>query len=397
MTIAPGRPRHDHPARPAAQWAAARMLAHTLPAALPEESVPLAAATGRTLAAPLRAAVPLPGFDNSAMDGYAVRGDGPWRVVDRVLAGRTHAVASLVAHTAVEVATGAPVPDGADRVVPYEAADRTGDVVRATPGDRRHIRRAGEYAQPGQELAPAGSRVTPTTVGLAASVGLDALTVHARPRVRLVVSGDELVHTGLPRWGRVRDAIGPMLGPLLPAWGAVLLDSRMVGDDPDWFAEAIADSTADADVTIVCGASSVGPADGLHSSLRRLRAVVHVDDVACRPGHPQVLAQVGPRWIVGLPGNPYAALVAALTLVDPMLAALAGRSLAELDAAVLAGPLRPDDLNTRIVPVRRRDGQLRLVEGAHPGYLGAAATADAFAVVLPGWQPGDGVGLLTLP
>ncbi|WP_405097343.1 molybdopterin molybdotransferase MoeA [Micromonospora sp. NBC_01412] len=397
MTIAPGRPRHDHPARPAAEWAAARMLAQTLPAALPEESVPLAAATGRTLAAPLRAAVPLPGFDNSAMDGYAVRGDGPWRVVDRILAGRTHTVASLVAHTAVEVATGAPVPDGADRVVPYEAADRTGDVVRATPGDRRHIRRAGEYAQPGQEVAPAGSRVTPTTVGLAASVGLDMLTVHAQPRVRLVISGDELVHTGLPRWGRVRDAIGPMLGPLLSAWGAALLDSRMVGDHPDWFAGAIADSTADADVTIVCGASSVGPADGLHSSLRRLRAVVHVDGVACRPGHPQVLAQVGPRWIVGLPGNPYAALVAALTLVDPMLAALAGRSLAELDAAVLAGPLRPDDRNTRIVPVRRRDGQLRPVEGAHPGYLGAAATADAFAVVLPGWQPGDNVSLLTLP
>ncbi|MER6591155.1 molybdopterin molybdotransferase MoeA, partial [Micromonospora purpureochromogenes] len=372
------------------------MLAHTLPAALPAESVPLATATGRTLAAPLRAAVPLPGFTNSAMDGYAVRGDGPWRVVDRVLAGRVHTVAPLAAHTAVEVATGAPVPDGTDRVVPYEAADRTGDVVRATPGDRRHIRHAGEYAQPGQEIAPAGSRLTPATVGLAASVGLDMLTVHARPRVRLVISGDELVHTGLPRWGRVRDAVGPMLGPLLAAWGALLSDSRMVGDHPDWFAEAISDSTTDADVTVVCGASSVGPADGLHPSLRRLHAVVHVDGVACRPGHPQVLAQVGPRWIVGLPGNPYAALVAALTLLDPLLAALDGRPLPELDAAVVADPLRPDARNTRILPVRRRDGHLRLVEGAHPGYLGAAATADAFAVVPSRWQPGDRVALLTL-
>ena len=234
-------------------------------------------------------------------------------------------------------------------------------------------------------------------MGLAASVGLDTLLVRARPRVRLVISGDELITTGPPRWGRVRDAIGPMLGPLLSAWGAVLLDSRMVGDDPDWFTEAIRDSTTDADVTIVCGASSVGPADGLHFALRRLRAVVHVDGVACRPGHPQVLAQVGPRWIVGVPGNPYAALVAALTLVDPLLAALAGRPLAELDAAVLADPLQPDDRNARVMPVRRRDARLRLVDGAHPGYLGAAAAADAFAVVPPGWQPGDHVGLLTLP
>ncbi|MFC4149484.1 molybdopterin-binding protein [Micromonospora mangrovi] len=175
------------------------------------------------------------------------------------------------------------------------------------------------------------------------------------------------------------------------------LESRMVGDDPDWFAAAIADSTTDADVTLVCGASSVGPADGLHSALRRLSAVAHVDGVACRPGQPQVLAQRGARGIVGLPGNPYAALVAALTLVEPLLAALAGRSPAEPETAPLADALPPDDRHTRIVPVRRRHGRLRLVEGAHPGYLGAAATADAFAVVPPGWQPGDAVSLRTVP
>ncbi|MFF0659387.1 molybdopterin molybdotransferase MoeA [Micromonospora tulbaghiae] len=397
MTIAPHHTDSHHSSRPATEWAAARALAHRLPAPLPAESVPLASAAGRTLAAPLVAAVPLPGFDNSAMDGYAVRGPGPWRVAGRILAGRTHAVAPLVEGTAVEVATGAPVPARADRVVPYEIADRIGDVLRAVPGDRRHIRSAGEYAARGQELVPTGSPVTPAVLGLAASVGLDHLTVRARPRARLVISGDEVIHAGRPPWGRVRDAIGPMLTPLLSAWGADLLGPRMVGDQPDWFAEAIADSTREADVTVVCGASSVGPADGLHASLRHLGAVAHVDGVRCRPGHPQVLAQAGAQWIVGLPGNPYAALVAALTLIDPLLTGLAGRPPADLDTAVLTDPLRLDERNTRIVPVRRGARGVRLVDGAHPGYLGAAADADALAVVPPGWRPGTPVGLLTLP
>ncbi|MFG1674086.1 molybdopterin molybdotransferase MoeA [Micromonospora sp. NPDC049282] len=397
MTIAPHRPDRHRSAPTATGWAAARALAHRLPAPLPGESVPLASAIGRTLAAPLIAAVPLPGFDNSAMDGYAVRGPGPWRVVGRVLAGRTHAVAPLVEGAAVEVATGAPVPDRADRVVPYEAADRVGDVLRAAPGDRRHIRRVGEYADRGQELVPAGSPVTPAVLGLAASVGLDHLTVRARPRARLLISGDEVVHAGRPPWGRVRDAIGPMLAPLLSAWGVNLLDSRMVGDEPGWFVEAIADSTRDADVTVVCGASSVGPADGLHASLRHLGAVAHVDGVRCRPGHPQVLAQAGARWIVGLPGNPFAALVATLTLVDPLLTGLAGRPPADLDTAVLTDSLRPDDRNTRIVPVRRGAQGLQVVDGAHPGYLGAVAGADALAVVPPGWHHGTPVGLLAPP
>ena len=397
VTTAPHHTGSHHSSRPATEWAAARALAHRLPAPLPAESVPLASAAGRTLAAPLVAAVPLPGFDNSAMDGYAVRGPGPWRVVGQILAGRTHAVAPLVEGTAVEVATGAPVPGRADRVVPYEIADRIGDVLRAVPGDRRHIRCAGEYAARGQELVPAGSPVTPAVLGLAASVGLDHLTVRARPRARLLISGDEVVHAGRPPWGRVRDAIGPMLAPLLSAWGADLLGPRMVGDQPDWFAGAIADSTRDADVTVVCGASSVGPADGLHASLRHLGAVAHVDGVRCRPGHPQVLAQAGARWIVGLPGNPYAALVATLTLIDPLLTGLAGRPPADLDTAVLTDPLRLDERNTRIVPVRRGARGLRLVDGAHPGYLGAAADADALAVVPPGWRPGTPVGLLTLP
>ncbi|MEU1810697.1 molybdopterin molybdotransferase MoeA [Micromonospora aurantiaca (nom. illeg.)] len=381
----------------AVDWALARRLAHDLASPAAARAVPLDSAVRRILAAPVRAAVPLPGFDNAAMDGYAVHGPGPWQVVDRVLAGCTRLPASLTDGTAVEIATGAPVPRGTDRVVPYEAADRRGDTVSAPPDERRHVRRRGEYARPEQVLVPAGARVTPPVVGLAAAVGLDRLTVHPRPRLRVIVSGNELVTSGRPGWGRVRDAIGPMLHPLLASWGAEMLDSRLVGDEPDWFAAAVADSIGEADVTVVCGASSVGPADGLHRTLERLSATVHVDGVACRPGHPQVLAQLGPRWLVGLPGNPYAALVGALTLVEPLLAGLTGASLPDAEPVPLRDTLAPDHRRTRILPVRWSGGAVRLVQGDQPGFLGGAAVADGFAVVPPGWCGDERVGLLRLP
>ncbi|GAA2359708.1 molybdopterin molybdotransferase MoeA [Dactylosporangium salmoneum] len=377
-------------------WASARLLAHMLPTPGPAELVPLAEAAGRTLAAPLRAATALPGFDNAAMDGYAVRGTGPWRVGDRILAGCADVPAALADGTAAEIATGAPVPAGTDRVVPYEAAERIGDLVMAADNTRRHIRRRGEYVRPEQPLLSAGATVTVPVLGLAAAIGLDAVAVYPRPRVRLLVSGNELVTAGPPPWGRMRDAIGPMLVPLLASWGAELVGTTMIGDDADGFAAAVADSAADADLTVVCGASSVGPADGLHQALDRLRAVVYVDGVDCRPGHPQVLARAGSGWIAGLPGNPYAALVAAFTIVEPMLAGLTGRPLPQPRRARLAGTLTPDDRRTRILPVRTAAEGVRLVDGGQPGFLGGAAAADAFAVVPPG-PLADSVELLHLP
>ncbi|MCU7729088.1 molybdopterin molybdotransferase MoeA [Actinoplanes sp. KI2] len=386
----------EHPTSTSLDWAAARLLAYTLATPGPAEVVPLAEAAGRTLAAPLAAVVPLPGFDNAAMDGYAVRGPAPWRVAGRILAGHAVLPEPLADGAAVEIATGAPVPPGTDRVVPYEDAGRDGDRVWGADGPRRHIRWQGEYARPGQQLLPAGAIVTPPVLGLAASVGLDAVAACPRPRVRLLVSGSELVVSGPPPWGRVRDAIGPMLVPLLTSWGADLPATRMVDDDADEFADAVAACAGDAELTVVCGASSVGPADGLHRALDRLGAVVHVDGVACRPGHPQVLARHGEGWIVGLPGNPYAALVAAFTLVEPLLAGLAGRAPATPVRAPLVEPVPPDARRTRILPVRRAGDGFRPVGGGQPGYLGGAAGADGFAVLPPGPVAGP-VEILRLP
>lgn len=383
---------HGVAAPPPLSWHRARALAHRLAAPLPAETVPLSAAAGRTLAAGVRAGTALPACDNAAMDGFAVAGAGPWRLVGRVLAGEPPAVA-LAPGTAVEVATGAPVPAGTARVVPYEAARRVGDALDAPPGGRAHVRRAGEYLAAGAEVLPAGGPLPPPALGLAAAAGADVVAVRRRARVCVLVTGAEVAAAGVPPpWG-VRDAVGPVLAALLPAWGAAAEPTRYLADAaPAALAAAVA--AGPADVAVVCGATSAGPTDHLRPALAALGAAVHVAGVACRPGHPQILAATGPRWVVGLPGNPYAALVAAWTLLHPLLTGLAGRDLPTLPRAPLAGPAPEDGPATRIVPVRRDGHAVRTVPGAAPGHLGAAAAADALAVLPPGWREDGYVELL---
>jgi molybdopterin molybdotransferase len=389
-----GRHHHSGQAMP---WADARALAHRLPVPLGVQDVPLAQAAGRTLGVALHAATSLPGFDNAAMDGYAVRGSGPWRLVGGVLAGGFPLV-ELAHGEAMEIATGAPMPRFADRVVEYEVTNRCGSIVSASPGPRRHIRRAGEYVKPGQELLPAGHVLTAAALGLAASVGVDVVRARTRPTVRVLVTGDELVMSGVPPYGKVRDAIGPAIVALLDGWDVEHPLLRRVPDDPaDALTTAISTSVTDADVTIVCGSCSVGPADGLHRAIDAIGATVHIDGVACRPGHPQVLAQAGSHWLIGIPGNPFAALVAAVTLLQPLLAGLAGRLLPELPGLPLRGEVRPVAGFTRLVPVRWHQREAHVINGAHPSYLGPAAQADALAAVTSTWQPGEVVDLVPIP
>ena len=375
-------------------WRQARELAFEVPAPLPAESVPLCMAAGRVLARPVLAQAAIPGFDNSAMDGFAVRGPDPWRVVARVLAGQADP-GSLQPGTAVEIATGAPVPCCTDRVVPYERSRRSGDEIVATETlPRTHIRLAGEDACPGKMLLSAGLSLSPAAIGLAASAGLDMVEVHREPLVRIIVTGDELVDDGIPGPGQVRDAIGPMLPSLLDAFGAGRPVLHRLPDRSSVLADAIHEATED--VVIVCGATSVGPADGLHAALEELDATVHVDGVDCRPGHPQVLAAAAGRLVVGLPGNPFAALVAAYTIGQPLLARLSGRPFPTPTSVPVTGSVATPVPRTRLVPVRRVDVHAEAIGGEGPGFLGAAALADALAVIEPGWRAGDAAPLLPL-
>jgi molybdopterin molybdotransferase len=394
-------------------WTEARQAARQAGKPLEVVAVPLAQALGAVLAVPLRALVAVPSFDNSAMDGYAVAGHGPWTVVGWVRAGSavrsatsrptdlsTDPAAGLTADSAagwvggslgdgqaVGIVTGAPVPCGAEGVLPVECAEVVGGLVMGNVVAGRHVRRLGETCPAGELLLPAGVVVAPAVLGLAASVGHDTLAVHRPPRVAAVVTGDEVVVAGLPRPGLVRDAIGPVLPGLIRAAGGESAGVVYLADQAGALVETLWE--IDADVLVVGGATSAGPADHLHEALRVLHADVLVDGVACRPGHPQMLAVLPDgRFVVGLPGNPFAALAAGLTLLAPLLEVLSGREPSPTRKVELA-TVHSHEHDTRLVPVVVAGPLAVPVGHDQPGTLWGAAQADGLAVVPPGFRGGE--------
>lgn len=401
--VGEGGPVEDGPGRTAAErrarrdevpWDVARALAHAVarPGAVVRRG--LDEADGCVLATPLVSPVAVPPVDRAAMDGYAVRGAGPWCVVGQVKAG-TADPGELADGQATEIVTGAAMPAGATSVVRSEDAAVTGDRLDGPSDDGRHIRRAGEECRPGDQLLPAGVVIDPAVLGLAATLGLNRLTVIAPPTVAALITGDELVRQGPSTPGRVRDAIGPMLPGLITRSGAEPAASVLhLPDSLDQLVSALRETQAD--LILVSGSSASGPADHLRPALKALGAELIVDGVACRPGHPQALAQLPDgRLVIGLPGNPFAALVAFLTLGVAAITRMRGLPLPELTNIAVPGGIPCHPTSTRLVPVRLT------AQGAVPvGHGGAAmlrgpATADALAVVAPG--PAEAIAARLLP
>ncbi|WP_407640268.1 molybdopterin molybdotransferase MoeA [Actinacidiphila rubida] len=401
---------HAHPATP---WPDARRLARQAGRRLAPQAVPLGEqALGRSLARGLVALTDLPSFDSSAMDGWAVAGPGPWLVKGQVLAGQRHRGALHGGH-ALRVATGTALPPGTTAVLrsehgrTEERTDGTWLQPRAphlAPGPGQEIRHRGQECRGGDELLPTGTLVTPTVLGLAAAAGYDDLVVTARPRVELLVLGDELLDHGLPRSGRVRDALGPMLPSWLRALGADVTDVRRLVDDAGALHDAV--TTSGADLVVTTGGTASGPVDHVHPVLAAIGARLLVDGVAVRPGHPMLLAALPSgtsgadgrkdRHLIGLPGNPLAAVSGVLTLVAPLLRTLGGRPVPAPYAAPLTEDVHGHPQDTRLVPVVFDDeSAARPLHFAGPAMLRGLAAADGMAVIPPGGaRAGDETAVL---
>lgn len=377
-------------------WPRARQVARQARPRLGARSLPLGDdVLGMALARPLTALTDLPSFDSSAMDGWAVAGPGPWRVRPgaKLLAGRRAAAEALLSGHAVRIATGAVLPPGATAVVRSEhgAVSRRTDgewlrVVPPHPAPRagQEMRRRGQECRDGDELLPAGTLVTPAVLGLAAAAGHDGLSVVMRPRVEVLVLGDELLDQGPPRAGRVRDALGPMLPSWLRGLGADVTAVHRLKDDADLLHAALRASSAD--LVVTTGGTAGGPVDHVHPVLARLGARLLVDGVAVRPGHPMLLAELpaGPL-LAGLPGNPLAAVSGMLTLVAPALRGLAGRPVPAPYAAPLTADVTGHPVDTRLVPVAFDDeSAARPLHFSGPAMLRGLAAADGMAVIPPG-------------
>jgi len=359
------------------------------------ETVALRDALGRVLAEEVYAAEDVPAFDNSAMDGFAVRASdsGPGirlRVVDRSRAGAP-ASSRVGAGEACAISTGAAIPPGADAVVAVEDTRRDGGEVElaaeVSPG--RYVRRAGEDVRAGQTVLEPGVRLGPAELGVLASAGRAALLAGRRPRVAIVTTGDELVAPDaalVP--GAVRNTSAFVMPALVAQAGGETVELAHAVDDPELLRDALA-TALEADAAVITGGMSVGEHDHVDAVLTGLGVTRRLAGVALRPGRPFWFGTRGPTLVFGLPGNPVSSLVTFVLLVRPALLALAGeepgrlRTIATLDGDCERAPGRVHAV--RCALALRPDGWHATATGDQGSHvLTSMLGADALALIPAG-------------
>ena len=327
------------------------------------DKVPLAAACGRVTAVPVLAAAAVPGFRASIMDGYAIGGDdlpepgSRWRLVGRSAAGAPHAT-PLAAGEAVRILTGAVVPEGSGRVLPQELVQHEGEeiVLIAAGGANPWIRDPEEEAAPGQKLVAAGQRLSVADLGRLAGCGVAEVAVMHRPRIGLLISGDELLPPGASREpGQIWESNSSLLTALLERLGYGVAALQVVADQPDCLRRALMALAQSCDVVVSTGGVSAGDTDWIRPLVAELGAV-HFWKLFLRPGRPFAWGQIAGTPFFGLPGNPVAAAITALQLLWPALQRLEGvepqplpRLKVRLEAALRRGSGRPELARARLV------------------------------------------------
>jgi len=364
-----------------------------VPALPAVEHVALSDALGRVLAEPLAAPFPVPAWDNSAMDGYALRAadlpaEGGWLPLAGRIAAGDAADQQLPAGHAVRIFTGAPLPPGADTVVAQEDCQIEAERVHF-PGVSlgAHVRRQGEELQAGTPVLEAGKRLRPQELGLLASFGVARVAVYRHLRVGLLSSGNELREPGQPLApGQIYNSNRYCLLGVLRSLGLEVHDYEVLVDDLDASRKALAQAAAEWDILITSGGVSVGEEDHLKQAIREL-GELHLWRLAIQPGKPLAFGEVNGKPWIGLPGNPAAALITSLVVARPFLLRAQGcRDVLPTPLRLTAGFAwrkrnnRRQYLRARLEQV---DGELRVCLHPRQGsaMLTSASWADGLAIV----------------
>jgi molybdenum cofactor synthesis domain-containing protein len=374
---------------------------------LPPVEVPFPDAEGLVLAVDVVATEQVPPFDNSAVDGYAVRAADTASaspaepvelpVVDEVAAGAASAHV-LQQGEAIRIMTGAPIPAGADAMVMVEDTERvgtTGVSITAAVGPGAAVRRAGDDVQPGDLLFAAGTQITPAIVGVLASINAQVVSVYPRARVAVLSTGDELVEDGRTlRPGEIRESNRKMLAGMLRETGCDVVDMGTVRDDEAELERVLRAAAAESDAIVTSGGVSMGDYDVVKAVLGRIADMTWMQ-IAIKPAKPFAFGMIDGTPIFGLPGNPVSSIVSFEMLARPSLRRLMGHPKLARQSHVA---ITDDDLT------RRTDGKVHLMrvlatfeddgrchvrsaraQGSHQ--LAATAMANAIAVV----PDGDGL------
>ena len=382
-----------HTVQEALSWLDARLRP------LESEDVPLRDAAGRVLASAVVSDIDVPGFDRSTMDGYAVVADSiegatpynriPLKVVGDAMPGSPF-TRTVARGEAVRIMTGAPMPSGSDAVLPAESVDSSGETIAAISevSPQKNVGHRGEDFVRGTTLLEAGRVLRPQDIGVMSSIGLATARLVCRPRVRLVITGNELLPTGSkPRDYQITDANGPMLAALAERDGAIVDFPGLIRDDGDAILAAL---NADADIVIVSGGSSVGVED-LAPMLLAKHGELAVHGIAMRPSSPTGMGTLGSRLVFLLPGNPVSALCAYDFFAGRAIRALGGRSKEWPYRAVrgtltrkISSPIgRLDYARVKVAPSTALGAEVRVepLSVAGASVLSSTTRADGFVII----------------
>ena len=367
------------------------------------ERIAVRDAAGRVLARAVLARDPLPRFDNSAMDGYAIatadlEGNGPWTLP---LSGESAAGAPalpLAPKSTCRIFTGAPLPERADAIVMQEHVTREGDTIRfdARPKTGAHVRRAGEDMRAGETALASGTRLGAGHLALAAMLAHAELEVSRRPAVTILCTGNELRAPGeLEPAGAatIPESNSAPLAALATQAGALVRVAPIAADDPHAMALALADALTSTDLLLTVGGVSVGDHDVVRPALERAGVTLDFWRVAMKPGKPLAVGRSAQAHVLGLPGNPASAMVTFALFGMPLLRAMQG------DARPFATPLRaalahdckrsPDRLELARASLEVVDGALvvRTLANQSSGAATSLAASDSLAVIPAGTEP----------
>lgn len=369
-------------------------------AALPVHRILLQDTAGTVLAQPLVAATALPAVDISAMDGFAVSGPPPWTLRPDIAYAGTSGIARLADGSAVRIATGAALPPGATAVVRDEHAITTpaGVVERApTATSTDDTRRRGEDWLPGTELVASGTAIDTAVRSLAASAEVTELDVRGPVRALIVISGNEIRVSGPLAPGETRDVLGSALPEYLAHCGIAVVDALLLDDTATAFADLLG-STENIDLVVVVGATGGGAADQLRSTLAALGAETVVGRVRVRPGGSQITATLPDGTVVlGLPGNPLAAVSTALLTAPAIVDALTARIPRSPRTGLLSNASAVRAPVARIVPVVADGTRWRADVKVRTAHLAHLVGRDALAVIPAEVSDDEPVTILPLP
>lgn len=353
-------------------------------------SVALPEALGMTLAEPVRSPIPVPHFDSSAMDGYAVAGPPPWRPLfaaphESGTENLHRRAVSLSPGTACPVLTGSVLPEGVDGILRTEHARLDDGLLTPLPGHEvipgRDMRRTGEELSRGSVLLPAGQLIGPRQAAHLGACGVDDVTVKEPVAVSVALTGNEVIERGVPGPGEVRDAFGMSLPTILAAWGGRVSPCSRLHDDEsavrDWLAEA------SGRLIVITGGSGGSGQDFARRVVEDVATEVVASSVEIRPGHPTLIAELPDgRIVLGLPGNPLAAYTALYSFAPAALAGWYGRPIPPVRRARISETFRPLARQAvRMIPCTRREEFLVPLPKVQSHMLSGLAAAEEIAMI----------------